>query len=86
MKDQFQLDERAAEAKNILNSPLFQEAIRKMREHHIARLMQAVVGSDEAKEAHAMLKVVSEFEVNFQSIMTDQKMDQYYRKAQHGTG
>ena len=86
MKDQHQLDERAAEARNILNSPLFQEAIRNMREQYIARLMQAVVGSDEAKEAHAMLKIINEFKANFTSIMTDQKMDQYYRKAQHGTG
>jgi predicted DNA-binding ArsR family transcriptional regulator len=85
MKDQHQLDERAAEAKNILNSPLFKEVLEVQRNWCVNRLRECKVGSDDANEAHAMLKTVDMFETSFRSIIADQKMDQYYRKTQHGT-
>jgi hypothetical protein len=73
-KSEFELDERAAEAKFILNNPIFLEAVDNLREKHLQIMMATKVGSPESIQSHAMLKVFEELVSELQSAITDQKM------------
>lgn len=84
MPNLLQLDERAAEARNILNSPLYKEVLEKMEQDFTDRMRNAPIGSDKSTEAHAMLKVLAEFQANFVSIIMDQKMVEQRNKRYGG--
>jgi len=73
-KSEFELDERAAEAKFVLGNEIFQEAIENLRKKHLQTMMSTKVGSPESIESHAMLKVIEELISELQSAITDQKM------------
>ena len=82
-KNPLQLDERAAEARNILTSPLYKEVLGKMEQDFTDRMRNSRIGSEESQAAHAMLKVLAEFDANFRSIINDQKMAEQ-RKVHYG--
>jgi hypothetical protein len=79
---EYELDERASEARTILNSPLYKEVMEKMERDFTDRMRNAPIGSPESQAAHAMLKVLAEFQLDFVSIINDQKMAQ--RKVRYG--
>jgi hypothetical protein len=56
------LDERAANAKAILNNPAFKEAVLATKDHYIAVLESEPVGSLLAATAHASMKVLGDVE------------------------
>jgi hypothetical protein len=78
---ELELDERASEARAILGSPLYKEVLKKMEQDFTDRMRNAPIGSQDSQNAHAMLKVLAEFELNFISIINDQKMAQ--KRAYH---
>lgn len=82
MPREYELDERASEARAILNSPLYKEVMEKMERDFTDRMRNAPIGSQESQSAHAMLKVLAEFQLDFISIINDQKMAQ--KKVRYG--
>jgi len=78
-RSELELDERAAEAKFVLNNPVFQEAIDNLRKKHLQLMMATKVGSPESVESHAMLKVLEELISELQSAIVDQKMTKQRR-------
>jgi len=73
-RSEFELDERAAEARFILSNPIFQEAINELRERYIKQMMVASIGSDQATSSHAKLVVIEEVIAELSAVVTDQKM------------
>ena len=56
------LDERAANARAILNNPTFKEALSATRDFYIGALMAEQVGSLAATTAHASMKALGDVE------------------------
>jgi len=82
-RSEYELDERAAEARFVLNNAIFQEAVASLREQYIKNLMNSRVGTEEALMAHARLIVLEEFIAQIGSALTDQKMTKQ-RKPNYG--
>jgi len=78
-RNEFSLDERAAEAKFIVNNPIFQESVGYLRERYVEGMMSTKVGSPESVEAHAKIKVLEELVVELGSAIVDQKMTKQRR-------
>jgi len=53
-----EIEERAAEARNLLNSPVLKQAMEDTRQEYLRQLIQADVGSLTAATAHASMKVL----------------------------
>lgn len=79
-RSEFEIEERAAEAKALLNSPLFVDVVKGLKEVYISNLVAAEVGSQDAMAAHAGLKVVNDLRASLESVINDQKMRQHRRK------
>lgn len=78
-KSILQLEDRAADARAILNSPLFQEMVDGLKKTYISNLISAEVGSADATSAHAGLKVLEDFKASLESVVNDLKMRQHRR-------
>jgi hypothetical protein len=83
-KSDYELDERATEAKFVLNNPVFQDAVQGLREQYIKQLMGSKIGSEDATVSHAKLIILEEIIAQIGSAMTDQKM-QRQRRPNYGT-
>lgn len=70
----FEIDERAAEAKALLNNPLLQEVLSAVYSGAEQQLLNAEVGSLTAATAHAMMKVIPAVRSQLEAYLTDAKM------------
>jgi hypothetical protein len=83
MRSEYELDERASEAKSILNNIIFQEAVDGLRKQFIQTLMGSGIGSEDAMVAHAKIVVLEELIAQIGSAITDQRMTKQ-RKPNYG--
>lgn len=69
-----EIEERAAEARNILNSQAFNWVFVELQQEYLNELIQADVGGLTAATAHARMKVLGDVRARFESFITDQLM------------
>jgi hypothetical protein len=77
----YEAEERAVEAGELLKSPIFQNAVDDVYSRHIGILISAEVGSLTASAAHAMIKALEEIRGQLEQYVTDHKMRQKYHKG-----
>jgi hypothetical protein len=82
-RSEYELDERAAEARFILNNPIFLEAVTGLRERYIKNLMSSGIATEQAMVAHAKMVVLEELIAQIGSAITDQRMTKQ-RKPNYG--
>jgi hypothetical protein len=82
-RSEYELDERAAEARFILNNPVFLEAVESIRSRYIKNLMSSGIGSEQAVMSHARMIVLEEVIAQIGSAITDQRMAKQ-RKPNYG--
>lgn len=75
-----EVEERAADAKALLNSEVFNRALDDVRSRQLGILINADVGSLTAGAAHAMLKALEEIKNQLDQYIADNKMRQKYHK------
>ena len=75
-----ELDERAATARDFLTNPLVQEAFDTIHSRHLGILMSSPIGSLTASAAHAMLLAVEGIKSELESMVTDKKMHDRFRR------
>jgi len=75
-RSEFELDERATEAKCILNNVIFVEAVEALRSRYIQNLMSSGIATEQAMVSHAKMVVLEELLAQIGSAITDQKMIQ----------
>jgi hypothetical protein len=73
-----EIDERAANAQAILDSPVFQEAVDTVYSRVLGTLLNAEVGSLTASTAHATLKAVHQVRHQLEQFVVDKKMYQRF--------
>ena len=73
-KSDLELDERSAEAKFILNHPLFGETMTILRNRYISELISSPIGSEKSTVCHAKLVILDDIVGQFKTVITDQKM------------
>lgn len=69
-----EIEERAAEARSFINSPLVEEIFNDLQQEYLDRLIQAEVGDLTAAAAHASMKVLADVRNKLQSYVNDQLM------------
>ena len=77
MVDQFDLlqrDERAAEAKELLDNPLLQEIFRRLEEEAVEQLTRAGPGSPQALAEHHRLQALRAIHADIIRLVDDPKM------------
>jgi hypothetical protein len=82
-RSEYELDERAAEARFILNNPIFLEAVEGLRSRYIKNLMSSGIATEQAMVSHAKMVVLEELISQIGAAITDQKMTQQ-RKPNYG--
>jgi hypothetical protein len=82
-RSEFELDERAAEARFILNNPIFVEAVDRLRDRYTKNLMSSGIGTEQAVMSHARMVVLEELLAQIGSAITDQRMAKQ-RKPNYG--
>jgi len=75
-----QVDERAAEAKAILDNPVFTNAIEDVYSRALGILLNADVGSLTATTAHATLKGIRDIKKQLEEYILDKKMRDRFGK------
>lgn len=75
-----EIAERAAEARNLLNSPLMKEIFDELSSYYIQQLVQAEVGSLTAATLHASMKVINDVQGRLQSVQRDERFLSQPRK------
>ena len=76
------MDERAAEAKAILDNPVFVKALDEVYSRELGILLNADVGSLTASTAHATMKALWKVRKQLEQYVTDQKMRQKFGKGE----
>ena len=82
-RSEYELDERASEARFILNNVVFLEAIADLRKQYIDTLMSSGIATEEAMVSHAKMVVLEELIAQIGSAITDQRMTKQ-RKPNYG--
>jgi hypothetical protein len=78
----YEVDELAADAVDILNSQVFLGAVGTLRDRYISTLLAKDVASAEANTAHASLKVLNEIVQELHGFVNAKKMrDKYSKKG-----
>lgn len=67
-----EIEERASEARNILNSEIFSVILQRMMDRNIQILIREPVGSLTANSAHVSMKVLTELRGELQSLINDE--------------
>lgn len=70
-----EIEERAAEARNILNSPTMKSIWEELQAEYTEQLIQAEVGGLTASTAHASMKVLRDVQSRLQTYVTDQQFN-----------
>ena len=76
----YQLDERAAEARAILDNSVFKDALEDVYSRALGTLLNADVGSLTASTAHATMKAIRDVKKQLEDYITDKKMRERYGK------
>ena len=76
-----EVDERAAEAKALLENSLFADALNDVYSRALGTLLNADVGSLTASTAHATMKAIREVRSQLEQIITDKKMREKFGKG-----
>ena len=66
--------ERAAQARDLLNATVVDEAFAVLRERHIQALISNAPGTLTAQDAHASIRVLEQVRMQLKSFDTDEKM------------
>jgi hypothetical protein len=77
----FEVEEKAAAAEGLLNSPVFKSAIDDIYSRALGTLISGDVGSLTAGQAHAMLKAITELKAQLEQYIADHKVRQKYNKG-----
>jgi len=77
----FEVQEKAAEAKALLGNPVFVNAMDDIYSKAIGTLLSAEVGSLTASAAHASMKAVRDIKARLEEYIADHKMRQKYNKG-----
>jgi len=80
----YEVDERAEEAKSILANPVFTSALADIHSRAYGTLLSADVGSLTASTAHATLKAIRDIKGQLEYYITDQKMRKRFGKPNRG--
>jgi hypothetical protein len=75
-----ELEERAADARELLGHPLLLEATTELHHQYVAMLIQSELGSPQALMAQAGLKSIQHMRGQLESVITEQKMDKKNRE------
>lgn len=70
----FELEERATEARVLLSNPLLIAAFGDLEERYKLGFMNAELGSPQAMSNHSKLKVLNELKRELESVISDQKV------------
>lgn len=79
-RSDYEVDERAANAQEILNNPIIVEAIDNLRKKYHTALLSAMIGSADAIAAHAGVQMVEGFQNELRSMVTDKVMRDHANK------
>lgn len=81
----YEVDERAAEARVILESPILKEALEDIYSRAAGTLVTSDIGSLTATQAHAIMKAIVEIRTQLEQFITEKKMrEKYTRGGSHG--
>lgn len=75
-----EIAERAAEARNLANSPVMKEIFAELEDYYVQQLIQADVGSLTAATLHASMKVLQDVQGRIQSVIRDERFLSTQRK------
>jgi len=78
----YEVDERAAEAKSILDNSVFADALDDVYSRALGTLLNADVGSLTASTAHATMKAIRDVRKQLEQYVDDQKMRQKFSKGE----
>lgn len=70
-RDPYEQQERIAEARALVNSPVLKEVFDTLREEYVERLVQEEVGTLTATTLHASMKVLADVQGRLRSISND---------------
>ena len=73
-KSDYELEERATEARVLLSNPLLQEAFADLKQRYTEGFQIAELGSPQALAHHSKLKVLEDVKRELESVITDQKV------------
>lgn len=73
-KSDYELEERATEARVLLSNPLLQDAFADLKERYTEGFQIAELGSPQALSNHSKLKVLEDVKRELESVITDQKV------------
>lgn len=76
----YEVDEKAAEARAILNNPVFQEALNDICSRAAGTLSTANIGDLTATTAHATMRAIVDIRAQLEQYITDDKMRQKFQK------
>ena len=79
-RSDYEIDERAAEAKALLEHPLLQEAVNNIHRGAVAALISSGIGSQEAVMAQAMLQAIQAIHGHLEGMITDKKVNEKYSR------
>jgi len=79
-RSNLQVDERAAEAKAILDNSVFKDALDDVYSRALGTLLNADVGSLTASTAHATMKAIRDVKKQLEDYITDKKMRDRFNK------
>lgn len=74
MTDAYQLGVDAADARALINSEIFDRAMKALEVRYMKELVQAPLGDLTATAAHARLKAIQDIRMHLNSYSTDEKM------------
>jgi len=75
-----QVDERAAEAQDLLTNPVLKGALDDVYSRALGTLLNADVGSLTASTAHATMKAIRDVKKQLEDYITDKKMRERFNK------
>lgn len=78
-KTPLEIQEQAAEAQTLLDTPVFKEAHFTLRKQYLGELLAQPVGSLTAQHAHAKLLALEDVVQQLKSFITEEKMHQRKR-------
>lgn len=75
-----EIDNRAAEAQELLNNPVFKSAFDDVYSRALGTLLNADIGSLTASTAHATMKAIQDVRKQLEDYVTDKKMRDRFGK------
>jgi hypothetical protein len=77
----YEVDERAAEAKSLLDNSVFADALNDVYSRALGTLLNADVGSLTASTAHATMKAIRDVRSQLEQYIADKKMRTKFGKG-----